>query len=193
MTFKGLVTAANLLFIFIFFIHFYSTFISIRHSFFFIACFAQSGADLGFELGPAMQQACALPIEPRCTLKMTFASLFYLLLILSLMPSSSTNAKYSGLYSTAYEALYSTSYGENSNETRPRIHSVGGWEAFVLPHRGREGCVLFGGVKGGGGVVFCPGSEGGIQSEGVMRDILSNGGKEGVLSEGVRGVFCPKV
>jgi hypothetical protein len=40
---------------------------------FFIACFAQRetlpwGAEPGFELGPAIQQASALPTEPRCTL-----------------------------------------------------------------------------------------------------------------------------
>jgi hypothetical protein len=40
---------------------------------FFIACFAQRekppwGAEPGFELGPAIQQASALPAEPRCTL-----------------------------------------------------------------------------------------------------------------------------
>jgi hypothetical protein len=39
---------------------------------FFKACFAQCeeppwGAEPGFELGPAIQQASALPTEPRCT------------------------------------------------------------------------------------------------------------------------------
>ncbi len=77
---KGLVAAATLLFILSFssihnHIHTVYSFTSIRRGLspFLHSCFAQRekppwGAEPGFELGPAIQQASALPTEPRGTL-----------------------------------------------------------------------------------------------------------------------------